>query len=173
MLSLQREVARAIAEQIQARLTPPEQTRLTGTRARPVNPGAYEFYLKGRYYTHRLTSEGIKKANEYFTRAIQVDPGYAPAYAGLADNCVWASFGIIGLPRDEVHAKGREAARRALELDDTLAEGYAARADLTFHFDWDWAAAERGFQRALQLNPSLVTAHESYAWRAPEGHPLH
>jgi TolB-like protein/Tfp pilus assembly protein PilF len=161
-LALQSDVTSAIAYGIRTRLTPQDEGHPADARPRPVNPEAYEAYLKGRYYTQRFTREGFKKSNEYLAKAIEADPNYAAAYAALADNCVQASMGM-GLQREELHARGRESARRALELDPTLAEAHAALADVALHFDWDWPVAEREFQRALQLNPNLVTARESYA----------
>jgi TolB-like protein/Tfp pilus assembly protein PilF len=160
ILVLQEEVAQAIASEIRISLAPREQTRIAHVRA--VNPEAYEAYLKGRYCANQLTPVGWMKANEHFMQAMKADPTYAPAYAAFADNCVWASYGITGAQRVEVYAKGREAASRALELDDTLAEAHAALAGLKFHFGWDWAGAEKGYRRALELNPNSVAAHDAY-----------
>jgi TolB-like protein len=161
-LAVQSDVTSDIAYQILARLTGRSDSGARGAQLRAVNPGAYEAYLKGRYYTHKLTREGFQKSNEYLTRAIEADPDYAPAYAAIADNC--ALFSIMpGLARHALYEKGRQSAERALHLDPSLAEAHAALANIAFHFDWDWALAEREFRQALQLNPNLVTARESYA----------
>jgi serine/threonine protein kinase/TolB-like protein/Flp pilus assembly protein TadD len=163
VLSLQGEIARAIADEVKANVTPDVQARLA--RARPVNPAAHEAYLKGRYHTHRVTTLGTKKAIEFFTAAIEADPSYAPAYAGLADIYTWGSYAPQphGLRPNEAYVKARAAATRALELDDTLPEGHLALAYLTYAFEWDWARAEKAFKRALELNPNLAVAHEFYA----------
>lgn len=161
VLALQADIARAIAEQVRIVLTPQEQRTLT--TARPVNPEAHEAYLKGRLYTHSLTTEGMKKAIGYFEKAIQVDPTYAPAYAGLAINYAWAGLGILPLRPSDVYPKARQAAERALKIDDTLADAHDALAYVALNYEWDWKGAEKGFQRALQLNPNLVIAHETYA----------
>ncbi len=163
VLSLQGEIARTIADEVKANVTPDVQTRLA--RARPVNPAAHEAYLKGRYHTHRVTTLGTKKAIEFFTAAIEADPSYAPAYAGLADIYTWGSYAPQphGLRPNEAYVKARAAATRALELDDTLPEGHLALAYLTYAFEWDWARAEKAFKRALELNPNLAVAHEFYA----------
>jgi TolB-like protein/Tfp pilus assembly protein PilF len=160
ILGLQDDVARAIASEIRINLAPREQIPIVPVRT--VNPEAYEAYLKGRYCANQLTRLGWMKANEYFMQAMKADPTYAPAYAAFADNCVRASYGITGAHRDEVYAKCSEAVSRALELDDTLAEAHAASAGLKFHFGWDWAGAEKGYRRALELNPNSVAAHEGY-----------
>jgi TolB-like protein/Flp pilus assembly protein TadD len=159
ILALQSEVARAIASEIKVKLTPQEQTRLA--RARPVNPAAHEWYLKGRFLWERRTPEALKKSIEYFQQALEKDPGYATAYAGLADSYdVLASNGI--LPPKEVYPRARAAALKALELDDALAEPHAALAFILHDYDWDYAGAEREFQRALELNPHYATAHHWY-----------
>ncbi len=160
-LAVGSDVTGAIAYSIRTTLSPHQDVH-PATRPRPVNPEAYEAYLKGRYYTQRFTIEGLNKSSECFAKAIEADPNYGPAYAGIADNCMWASR-TLRLPRAEYYAKGRAAARRALELDPTLAEAHAALAGQALFFEWDWATAEKEFQRAIQLNPNLVVAREGYA----------
>jgi len=161
VLAIQGEVAQAVAREVRVKVTPLEQTRLV--RARAVNPEAYEACLKGRYFNHRQTREDTLKANDYFVRAIEADPSYAPAYAGLADNYTWATFGFLGVRPKEAFAKAEQAATRALELDDTLAEAHSSLAYVRYVTKRDWETGEKGFQRALEMNPNLVTAHESYA----------
>jgi len=121
VLALQSEVARAIASQIRVTVTPQEQARLA--RTRPVNPEAYRLYLLGRYHWNKRTPEGFQKAAEHFQQAIDLDPTYALAYAGLADNyAVQPSWGTL-LPRD-AYPRAQAAAQKALELDASLAEPY-------------------------------------------------
>jgi TolB-like protein/Flp pilus assembly protein TadD len=159
ILALQSEVARAIASEIKVKLTPQEQTRLASTR--PVNPEAHEWYLKGRFLWERRTPAALKKSIEYFQQALEKDPGYATAYAGLADSYdMLASNGI--LPPKEVYPRARAAALKALELDNALAEPHASLAYVLYDYDWDYAGAEREFQRALELNPHYATAHHWY-----------
>jgi len=157
VLSLQSEVARAIAQEIKAKLTPQEQARLAS--ARPVNPEIYEFYLKGRYYWNKRTEEGAKKALAYFQQAIDRDPVYAQAYTGLADSYHILGYYNLLLPK-EAYSKAEAAAGKALGLDDTLAEAHAALGVIRHEFSWSWAEAEKEFKRAFELNPSYASAHQ-------------
>lgn len=169
ILTLQSDVATAIAREIQVKLTPQEQQRLASTR--PVNPEAYEAYLKGLYSWHLFTVEGFKKAVEYYQQAIQKDPGYAQAYSGLADSLV--QLGGRLLPPKEVMPKAKAAALRALELDDKLAEAHTSLAFVLTFYEWDWQAAEREYKRALELNPGYPLAHTVYGhYLAARGRPL-
>ena len=152
VLSLQGEIARAIADEVKAKVTPDVQARLA--RARPVNPDAHEAYLRGRYYWS-LFPEGPERAVEYFQKAAEKDPNYALAYAGLALS--YNGLGFFQPPKD-VCTKARAAARRALELDETLAEAHTADGFVKLYFDWDWDGAERAWRRALQLNPNNIDA---------------
>jgi TolB-like protein/DNA-binding winged helix-turn-helix (wHTH) protein/Tfp pilus assembly protein PilF len=154
ILDLQNEVVRAIAVEIRAKITPQEQGRLARNRA--VNHDTYEAYLKGRYYRNQYTEASLSKSIEYFEQAIKLDPGYAAAYAGLAEG--WLGFEAIGTPPEEVHPQALEAATKALQLDDTLGEAHSAMAALKAH-EWDWRTAESEDQKALQLNPGNATAH--------------
>ncbi len=160
ILTLQDEVARAIATEIQVKLTPHEQTRLAS--ARPVNPEAHEAYLLGRFYWNTRTQEGLEKALAYFQQALEKDPHYAPAYAGMADYYSILPFYSRSTPK-EVFPKAKAAALKALEIDNTLAEAHAALAYTMAYYDWDWAGAEREFKRAIELNPNSNTAHQAYS----------
>jgi TolB-like protein/class 3 adenylate cyclase/Flp pilus assembly protein TadD len=152
ILALQRELAGAISREIRMELTPEAETR-----PGRVNPRAHDAYLKGRYYLDRQDSE---KALSYFQKAIDEDPAYAPAYSGLAD--YYSVLGVVpAISPQEVMPKARAAALKALELDDTLA--HASLAMVRFHYEWDWAGAEKEFRRALELNPSYAHAHANYA----------
>jgi len=129
-LAVQSDLTSAIADGIRSKLVIRPERRREEAARRPIKPEAYEAYLRGRYYTQRFTIEGFKKSNEYLTKAIEVDPDYAPAYAALADNHTWASLNLGFQAGEDLRA--RECASRALELDPTLAEAHAALADLTF-----------------------------------------
>lgn len=162
-LALQSEVAQAIAQQIGTRLTEREQTALRSSRS--VNPTAYEAYLKGRYFWSKRDRDDLRKAIDYFSRAIDADPTYAEAYSGLADSYALAGDWEYGIfPPDEAFAKAQAAATKALALDSNLSEAHTSLAFAYDLYAWDWDAAEREFTRALQLNPGYATAHQWYAW---------
>src|SRR5579864_2134630 len=153
---LQSEVARAIANAIQVQLTPQEEARLT--RVQSVDPQAYESYLRGRYFWNKRTDDSVRKSIDYFQEAIQKDPNYALAYAGMAD----AYLVRNDLSPKEACSKAKATAKIALQMDDGLAEAHNAMAMSLFCYDWDWAGAEREFQRALALNPNYAMAHQWY-----------
>ncbi|MEE9216691.1 MAG: protein kinase [Anaerolineales bacterium] len=160
VLGLQSEVARAIADEIKIKLTLQEQSRLASSRS--VNPQAHEAYLRGRYDWNKKTESGFKKAIEYFQQAVEIDPVHAPAYAGLADSYNMLAAESI-LPPKEAYAMAKAAAVKALEIDDTLGEAHVSLASIMENYDWNWAGAEREYQRAIKLNPGYPTAHEWYA----------
>ncbi len=160
VLALQSEVARAVARQISVRLTPQEQAGLAG--GRPIDPQAYEAYLKGRYFWAKNDEAGRKKSIELFQQAIEKEPHYALAYSGLSDSYRMLGFGAAEDPGDFV-PKAKAAAMKALELDDTLAEAHASLAAFRYRYDWDWVNSEIEFKRALGLNPSYAEGHREYA----------
>lgn len=154
------EVAIAVAREIRALVEPEQRALLAG---RPVKREAFEAYLRGRYYWNQRTPENIHKAVEWFRKAIDQDPAYARAYSGLAD--CYNQLGTVligGQPPTEIRPLAIAAAKKALEIDPDLAEAHAALAYARL-YDWEWAAAEEGFQRALRLNPSYASAHLWYA----------
>jgi tetratricopeptide (TPR) repeat protein len=159
VLTLQFEVAEAVAKEIQIKLAPQEGTRLAtiGT----VNPQAYEAYLKGRYLLNRRTLEAIQKSIQYFMKSIEHDPRYAVAFAGLADSYL-THHDLGHLPPREATTKAKAAARKALEMDATLAEAHTSLGHAYFH-EFNWLAADRGFQRAIELDPNYANAHYYYA----------
>ena len=160
ILALQRELARAIAKEIKIAVTPEEQVRLATYS--PVNPEAYQLYLKGRYLWNKRTGEDLKKALVYFERAIEKDPNYALAYTGLADTyLVLPSY--LAFPPTETYSKGKEAALKALEIDDTLAEAHTSLANVMKYY-FDWKSVEKEYKRAIELSPSYATAHHWYAY---------
>jgi len=155
VLALQSEIARAIADEVKVQLTPREESQLAA--ARPVNPPAYESYLKGRHLWSTRVPDDLRRSIEYFEKSIAADPTYALAYAGLADS--WNILGDLAeLPAGEAFARARAAAERALELDDQVAEAHSSLAFVHFFADWDWAAAARSFGRAIALKPGYATA---------------
>src|SRR5215470_2959363 len=148
IMSLQQDVADNIFQEIQARLTPEENLR--AGRKRQVNPEAYDNYLRGLYFWHKFTAEGMTRAAEYFEKSVQKDPSYALGYAWLA-NTYGQLADFVGPPTDFM-PRSKEATEKAVQLDDGLAEAHDSLANLKFYYEWDWAAADREFQRALQLN---------------------
>jgi tetratricopeptide (TPR) repeat protein len=160
VITLQTEVANAIADRIQGRLGASDRARLAASHA--VDPKAYEAYLKGRYFWAKYTAEGWKKGIEYFNQAIEIDPSYARAYAGLAD--CYLRLGAFGeMPVDDAMPKGEAAARKALEVDGTLGEAHFSLAFAKTFYDFDWSGAEREFQRAFQLDPGNAIGHMTYS----------
>ncbi len=159
ILALQADLARAIAAEIQAKLTPREEAHLARVRP-PVNPEAYEAYLMARHYWGQRTAEGLKKGADYYRQAIDKDPAFAPAHAGLADMC--ASAGVWGLvPPAEGAGKGKALARKALAIDET-GEAHAALGWAILLYDYDYAEAEKEFQQAIALYPDYAFAHMWY-----------
>jgi TolB-like protein/Tfp pilus assembly protein PilF/tRNA A-37 threonylcarbamoyl transferase component Bud32 len=156
VLELHTEVARAIAKEIQVTLTPQEQAQFANSKT--VDPEAYEAYLKGRYHWNRRSGDGLPKAVRFFQEAISKDPGFAAAYSGLADSLSGLSiFGFVS-PSDGL-AKAKVLALQAVQLDPSLAEAHTSVAWVKTWYDFDFAAAEREFERAIELNPRYATAH--------------
>jgi TolB-like protein/Tfp pilus assembly protein PilF len=163
VLILQNEVARTIAQQVQAKLTPEEDARLSS--AREVDPGAYELAIKGRYFWVKRTEESIQRALSHFKQAVDRDPGYAAAYSGLADcySSLGFSFDVGSQRPADVQPKAKAAAMKALEFDDSLADAYTSLAYVKLNYDWDWSGAEAEFKRSLQLNPGYANGHHWHA----------
>ena len=161
VLYLQREVARDIAEQVRVTLTPNERSRLATAGA--VDPAAYESYLRGRSFWNQRNEASLLKAIDQFNKAIEVDPGYAPAYSGLAD--CYTTLGYLSYldPLDSF-PRARDAASRALELDPGLAEAHTSLAYYNLYHAWNWPEAESEFKKAIELNPNYATAHDWYSY---------
>ncbi len=162
VLAVQGEVARNVASHIRVKLTPQEQARLTSSR--PVDPKAYEAYLLGRAYFYKTrTPTSLARAKEHLEKAIGRDPGYAPAYASLAELYIATSGrGVLTRGPGDARLQARQWAEKALKLDDTLAEAHTALARVAQQ-EWDWAGAEREYRRAIELNPSYPLARIWYA----------
>ncbi len=160
VMSLQADVAQAIAREIKVAVSP-EETRTLG-RASPVNPDAYEAYLKGQSHWYHLSREHLDAALGYFESALQKDPNYARAYVGVAN--VWLERGDAGFMRpSEAIPKAKGAIAEALALDETLSEAHIALANILGEYDHDWAASEREFRRGIELNPNSADGHFMYA----------
>ena len=160
LLVLQSEVARAVAREIEVAVSAEETTRLAS--ARPVDPEAYENYLKGVLHWQKLTPPDLDAALSYFEFALEKDPDYAPAYVGIAN--VWASRNQAGLvPSAEAVPFQKAAVLKALELDDSLAEAHVASAVFETWAEWDWPSAERAFERAFELKPNDADARALYS----------
>jgi TolB-like protein/Tfp pilus assembly protein PilF len=159
IFAVESEIARTIAETLQAKLTGSEQHAIA---ARPTeNTEAYQLYLKGRFFWNKRTGQNLNKAADYFNQAIAADPKYALAYVGLADAYVLMPLYGAGAPRD-CYPKAKAAAKKALELDDTSAEAHTSLAQVSCYYDLDYPQAIREFQRAIELNPNYATAHQWY-----------
>jgi TolB-like protein/Tfp pilus assembly protein PilF len=167
VLAFQDEVARSVGREIQAKLSPENDNRLS--RPRTVDAEAYQAYLRGQYHLNKRTAEDVEQAIQYFQRSIAKDPRYAAAYAGLADSITAA--GYRGIAPQEVISQGRDAANKALELDDTLAESHLSLASIEISYDRDWTRAGAQLKRALELNPGYADAHYTYgfAYLLPQG----
>jgi TolB-like protein/DNA-binding winged helix-turn-helix (wHTH) protein len=164
VLRLQSEVAQAIAEHVRAELTPRQEAIYRS--ARPVNPEAYEAYLRGRYYLeNQYTMAGpLKMAKSYFEESVRKDPDFALGYSGLAIAYIFlASYGNGELSPDQAYRLAKEASQKALQLDDSNGEAHYALALLSLWFEWDFKTAEREFDDSIALAPSYSCAHESRA----------
>jgi TolB-like protein/tetratricopeptide (TPR) repeat protein len=159
IFAVESEIAKTIAETLQAKLTGSEQHAIA---ARPTaNTEAHQLYLKGRFFWNRRTGNDLKKSIDYFQQAIAADPNYALAYAGVADAYVLIPGYSGANPRD-CYPKAIAAAKKALELDDTLAEARTSLALAIWYYDFDLSQANREFQRAIELNPNYAIAHQQY-----------
>ncbi|HVH71896.1 MAG TPA: winged helix-turn-helix domain-containing protein, partial [Candidatus Dormibacteraeota bacterium] len=159
ILTLQFDVAQAVAKEIQVKLARQEQERLA--KVAVVSPQAYEAYLKGRYLLNRRTLEALQKSVQYFKKSIEHDPHYSVAFAGLADSYL-THHDLGHLSPSEATTKAKAAARKALGMDETLAEAHTSLGHAHFH-EFDWLAAGRDFKRAIKLNPNYANAHFYYA----------
>ncbi len=158
--AVEQNIAREISDRLRLKLTPADQQKLV--KRQTTSPEAYQLYLEGRYRWNKRTGEDLKKSIDYFQEATAKDPNYALAYAGLAD-----AYNVIGpyinRPGKEFVSLAEAAAKKGVELDDSLAEAHTALA-MVKAFNWDWPEAEREFKRAIELNPNYANAHYFYSY---------
>ncbi|HEX5734917.1 MAG TPA: protein kinase [Blastocatellia bacterium] len=159
LLSVQEDIARLVTEKLRLRMTGEQKKRMTKTHTDSTE--AYQLYLRGRYHWNKRTEEGLNRGIEYFNQAIEKDPAYALAYAGLAD-CYALLTEYSTVPPEQSRQRAKAAAMRALEIDDTLAEAHTSLAAV-HEYDWNWAEAEREYRLAIEMNPNYATAHHWYA----------
>ena len=160
VFALQDDLSREISEKLRLQLTGNEKQRLTKRYTK--NAEAYRLYLKGRYHWNKRSPEGLQKAVEYFRQALNKDPAYSLAYAGLADTYAHLSFFNVVAPR-EAMPKAKAAAVKGLEIDEDLAEAHVSLGYISFTYDGDWPAAGKHFEQALTLNPAYSSTHTFYA----------
>jgi tetratricopeptide (TPR) repeat protein len=159
ILAVEKAIAQEIADKLRLRLTGEQKRRLG--RQRTANAEAYRCYLEGRHHWNKRTAEGLKKCVKLFEQAMDIDPTYAPAYAGVAD--AYLNLGGWGhVAFQDAYPRARAAATRALTLDETLAEAHVSLAMVRKEYDWDWPGAGRAYERALELNPNYAVAHQWY-----------
>jgi len=158
---LQGDLSREISEKLQLQLTGDQKQRLTKRYTEDAE--AYRLYLKGRYHWNKRSADGFQKAAEYFRQALDKDPAYSLAYAGLADSYAYLPFFHVVPPR-EAMPKAKTAAAKAVEIDDHLAEPHVSLGYVSFTYDGDWSAAGKHFEQALDLNPAYTGAHTFYAF---------
>ncbi|GAC1678634.1 MAG: hypothetical protein PVS2B2_15870 [Candidatus Acidiferrum sp.] len=161
ILGIQDQISKAIADHLKIELTGAEQQQVA--RRDTQNVEAYQLYLKGRYFWNKRTKDGVKQGLAYFQQAIEKDPGYALAYAGMADSYAVGNGVYLDLTGNEARPKSKAAALKALELDDSLAEAHTTLADTYLYYEWDFAKSDSEFRRAIAANPNYPTAHQWYA----------
>jgi serine/threonine protein kinase/Tfp pilus assembly protein PilF len=160
LLAVQSDIAREVSQRLRSQLSVEDQQKLT--KGSTDNPEAYRLYLKGKYYTNKLTKEGFDTGIDYFNQAIAVDPNYALAYSGLAFNYVNQDDWFMS--PNEAGPKTKDAAKRALAIDESDAGAHLSMAIVTHWYDWNWVAAEKEFKRAIELSPNNSDAHTYYSW---------
>ncbi len=167
VFTVQDEISRAIVDTLKQKLP---QRAAGAPKVQTEDIATYELYLKGRFYWNRWRTEGAEKAIGYLNQAIARDPSYAPAWAGLADSYCWLAF-FGNVAPTETMPKAREAAEKAIALDDSLAEAHVSLGYIRALYDWDWSGAKREFQRAAEVNPNSPDAHFGYGlvYLAPLG----
>ncbi|MGE0132341.1 MAG: protein kinase [Blastocatellales bacterium] len=162
IFALQEEISREISEKLRLQLTGEERQKLV--KRYTDNTAAYHLYLKGRYYVHKRTPDWIRKGIESFLQAIDLDPNYALAYAGLAEAYGFLASSTGGQPPREAYPKAKAAAMKALELDESLGEAHCTLGFFRLLYDWDFAAAEAEFKRAVELSPNFANAWDGYGF---------
>ena len=162
VFAVQEEIAQAIVQKLKIKLVGEEETRLVKQHTEVLQ--AYDLYLKGRFFWYKRSDQGFMRATDHFEGAVAQDPKYALAYAGLADAYALVGIAEYGIrPPAEVMPKAKEAARRAIELDPSLAEAHTTLAHMAAFYDWDWDAADEAFRHAVELNKDYPMSHH---WNA-------
>jgi len=161
LLAIQEDITKDISGELRRKLSGEDEKRLA--KRGTTSPEAYQLYLKGRYFAEKLTKEGVNKGIENFRQAIDIDPGYALAYEGLSF-AYYTSNDFFSTPQESM-PKAREAATKALQIDETLAEAHIDMAIVHYWYDYDWNAADRELRRALELKPDSADAHVYYGWK--------
>ena len=160
LLAVQSDIAREVYQRLRSQLSEADQQQLA--KGSTGNPEAYQLYLKGKYYTNKFTRDGFSKGIDYFNQAIAIDPNYGLAYNGLAFNYINQDDWF--LRPSEAAPKAKEAAERALAIDESDADAHLSLAIVAHWYEWDWAAAEREFKRAIELNPKNSDIYGYYSW---------
>ncbi|MHB0970170.1 MAG: protein kinase domain-containing protein [Thermoanaerobaculia bacterium] len=160
LLRVQEEISDEISHKLRLRISGEDRKRVT--KRHTASTEAYQEYLKGRYFWNRRNEDGLRKSIDFFQQAIERDPRYALAWAGLADTYILGPV-YLGMPPADAMPRAKAAAERALAIDPDLAEAHCALAQVKFQHDWDWTGADREFRRAIELNPSYSTGHQWYA----------
>ena len=160
ILAVQQDMTREISQRLRIEFTGEKQNLIQRSTR---NPEAYQLYLRGRYFWNKRTEDGLRKSIEYYEQATKLDPNYALAYVGISDSYGMTTTTLGTFPPSEAGSKAKEAALRALEIDDTLAEAHISLGNVKMFFDWDWPAAEHEFKRGIELNPTYAEAHHIYA----------
>ena len=164
LLNVQRDIAQEITSKLRLKLSSAEQGQMA--KHYTEDPEANDLFMRGRFQWNKRTREGLEKSVEYFNKAIERDPHYALAYAGLADS--WFTMGWYRMVTGDVaYTRSKTAATKALEIDPKLAEAHTTLAIIKANYEWDWAGAENEFKKALELNPHYATAHHRYSLFLP------
>ena len=160
LVAVKQAIAQEVTAKLKLKLSSEEQRRLV--KRDSINPEAYQFYLRGRYFWNKRTPDGIKQAIEQFQQGIERDPNFALGHVGLADSYIGLTFYDFAAPH-ETMPKAKESAIKALALDNTVAEAHASLAHVLMNYDWNWSEAEKEFKRSIELKPDYATAHQWYA----------
>jgi serine/threonine-protein kinase len=160
LVAVKQAIAQEVTAKLKLKLSSEEQRKLV--KRDSTNAEAYQFYLRGRYFWDKRTSDGIKQAIEHFQQSIERDPNFALGYVGLADSYIGLTFYNFAAPHQTM-PKAKESAIKALALDNTLAEAHTSLAHVLSNYDWNWSAAEKEFKRSIELKPDYATAHQWYA----------
>ena len=161
IFDIQDQIAQEIVDNLKIKLLGGEKAGLA--KRYTENRDAYNLYLQGRYFFEKRTKEDMRKSLECYEKAIEIDPGYALAYTGIGDSYLVRAGSLLDVSSEVAYERARESAKRALDIDDSLAEAHDVLANVLFEHDWDWSGAERESKRAIELNPGLAYPHLGYS----------